>query len=165
MHHPTDRIAHITAFVTPVVEHWLEREIAQWVHHEGSIWRAIAPWVNSLTTELHLTLYCDKDVIWGVTIFISSKRGIVSTHTPPILGSEMLLCGKSVCSWCDRSLDWSLMADPLIYFSFQPLLHDCCNKGHGMCYPICGMVHKKEPLLLFGKVTWGWLSFFKWSSV
>ena len=32
MHHPTDRITHITAFVTPVVDHWLEREIAQWVH-------------------------------------------------------------------------------------------------------------------------------------
>ena len=32
MHHPTDRIAHTTAFVTPVMEHWLEREIAQWVH-------------------------------------------------------------------------------------------------------------------------------------
>ena len=29
---PTDRITHTTAFVTPVVEHWLEREIAQWVH-------------------------------------------------------------------------------------------------------------------------------------
>ena len=29
---PTDRIAHTTAFVTPVVEHWLEREITQWVH-------------------------------------------------------------------------------------------------------------------------------------
>ena len=28
MHHPTDRIVHTTAFVTPVVEHWLEREIA-----------------------------------------------------------------------------------------------------------------------------------------
>ena len=27
-----DRIAHTTAFVTPVVEHWLEREIAQWMH-------------------------------------------------------------------------------------------------------------------------------------
>ena len=27
-----DRIAHTTAFVTPVVEHWLEQEIAQWVH-------------------------------------------------------------------------------------------------------------------------------------
>ena len=32
MHHSTDRIAHTTAFVTPVVEHWLEREIASWVH-------------------------------------------------------------------------------------------------------------------------------------
>ena len=30
--HPTDRIAHTTVFITPVVEHWLEREIAQWVH-------------------------------------------------------------------------------------------------------------------------------------
>ena len=27
MHHPTDRITHTTAFVAPVVEHWLEREI------------------------------------------------------------------------------------------------------------------------------------------
>ena len=41
MHHPTDRITHITAFVTPVVEHWLKREIAQWVHYEGSIRRPI----------------------------------------------------------------------------------------------------------------------------
>ena len=32
MHHPTHRITHTTAFVTPVVEHWLEREVAQWVH-------------------------------------------------------------------------------------------------------------------------------------
>ena len=32
MHHPTDRIAHTTAFSTPVLEHWLKREIAQWVH-------------------------------------------------------------------------------------------------------------------------------------
>ena len=32
MHHPTHKIAHTTVFVTPVEEHWLEREIAQWVH-------------------------------------------------------------------------------------------------------------------------------------
>ena len=48
MHYPTDRIAHTTTFVTPVVEHWLEREIAQWVlpmkdrsddpsHHERTL--------------------------------------------------------------------------------------------------------------------------------
>ena len=29
---PTYKIIHTTAFVTPVVEHWLEREIAQLVH-------------------------------------------------------------------------------------------------------------------------------------
>ena len=35
MHHATDRIAHTMAFVTPIVEHWLEQEITQWVHHNG----------------------------------------------------------------------------------------------------------------------------------
>ena len=34
MHYPTDRIAHTTAFVALVVEHWVEREIAQWVHQK-----------------------------------------------------------------------------------------------------------------------------------
>ena len=41
--------------------------------------------------------------------------------------------------------------DPLSYFSFQPVLHDWCNKGRGMCYPVCRMVHIKEPLLLIDK--------------
>ena len=27
----------------------------------------------------------------------------------------------------------------------------CCNKGRGICYPVCGMVHIKEPLLLIRK--------------
>ena len=43
MHHPTDRITHTTAFAATVVEHWLEREIAQWVHHEGLIRRSLTP--------------------------------------------------------------------------------------------------------------------------
>ena len=34
---------------------------------------------------------------------------------------------------------------------FQPVLHDWCNKGRGMCYPVCGMMYIKEPLLLIGK--------------
>ena len=34
MHHATDNIVHTTAFDTPIVEHWLERETAQWVHLE-----------------------------------------------------------------------------------------------------------------------------------
>ena len=40
---------------------------------------------------------------------------------------------------------------PLSYFSFHPVLHNWCNNSHGMCYPVCGMVHIKEPVLLIGK--------------
>ena len=43
------------------------------------------------------------------------------------------------------------MVEPLSYFSAQPVLHDWCNKGRGMYYPVCVMVHIKEPLLLIGK--------------
>ena len=46
--------------------------------------------------------------------------------------------------------------DPLSYFSFQPALHDWCNKGRGMCYPVCGMVHIKEPLPLIDKSSLLW---------
>ena len=52
---------------------------------------------------------------------------------------------------CDGSLDRSFMVDPLSYFLFQPVLHDWCKKGRGMCYPVCGMLHIKETLLLFRK--------------
>ena len=68
-----------------------------------------------------------------------------------ILGSEMKLRGKSVRSWCDGSSDRYFIVDPLSYFSFQPVLHDWFNKGRGMCYPVCGMVHIKEHLLLIGR--------------
>ena len=39
----------------------------------------------------------------------------------------------------------------LLKKAFQPVLHDWCNKGCGMCYPVCGVVHIKEPLLLIRK--------------
>ena len=110
--YPTDRITHTTASVTPV----MERKIAQWVHHEGSIQRPIAPWANALTTELHLT---PQNVLNALLNKVISS--FLFTH------------------------------NPLSYFLIQPVLHDWCNKGHGMCYPVCGMVHIKEPLLLIDK--------------
>ena len=53
--------------------------------------------------------------------------------------------------WCDGSSGRYFMVDPLSLVSFHPVLHDWCNKDHGMCYPVCGMVHIKDPLLLIGK--------------
>ena len=36
-------MTHAMAFVTSVMEHRLEREITQWVHHEGSFQQPIIP--------------------------------------------------------------------------------------------------------------------------
>ena len=40
----------------------------------------------------------------------------------------------------------------LSYFSFHPAFHNWYNKVC-MCYPVCGVVHIKEPLLLIGNST------------
>ena len=33
--------------------------------------------------------------------------------------------------------------DPLSYFSFQPVPHDWCNEGRGMCYPVWDGAYKR----------------------
>ena len=53
--------------------------------------------------------------------------------------------------WVVRSIVHGV--DPLSYFPFHPVVHDWCNEGRGMCYPVCAMVHVKEPLLLIGKTS------------
>ena len=57
-----------------------------------------------------------------------------------------LISSKGSFIWSKRSL-----VVRLSYFSFQPVHHDWCNKGYHICYPVCGMVHIKETLLLIGK--------------
>ena len=42
-------------------------------------------------------------------------------------------------------MNHALVADNAGHFSFQPVLHDWRNKGRGMYYPVCGMMHIKEP--------------------
>ena len=62
-----------------------------------------------------------------------------------------MLLERYVTPWkeCSFMVVGSILhgVDPLSYFSFQPVLHDWCNKGRGVCYPVCGMMHIKEPLL------------------
>ena len=40
---------------------------------------------------------------------------------------------------------------PFELFLVPASVHDWFNKGCGMYYPVCGMMHIKEPLLLIGK--------------
>ena len=71
----------------------------------------------------------------------------LSNHTqePDV---DSWLSGRSLC---DGSSDRSFMVEPLSYFSFQPVLREWCNKGDGMCYPVCAMVQVKDPLHLIEK--------------
>ena len=62
---------------------------------------------------------------------------------------------------CYGLSDRSFVVDPFSYFTFQLVLHKWCNKSRSMCYPVCGMVHIKVPLLLIEKnSTWGGDSWF-----
>ena len=80
MHHPTYRITHTTAFVTPVVEHWMEREIAHSVHHEGSIRRPIAPWANAHTTSLWPRELCQQELQLEKPSIPWCGEGLVCLH-------------------------------------------------------------------------------------
>ena len=100
MHHPTDRITHTTAFVTPVVEHWLEPEIAQWVrpmkdrsddpsHHK----RMLLPqsYILLLATprlDPCITLYSNNTLLYIVPILvppphiIKDDKGVIIVLVP-----------------------------------------------------------------------------------
>ena len=90
------------------------------------------------------------------------EKNVLMTHSTHFIygymSSDIWLRGAGCSSEVERSLmvRWVIRlilhgVDPLSYFSFQPVLHDWCNKGCGMCYPVCGMVHIKEHLLLIDK--------------
>ena len=94
MHHPTDRIIYTTAFVIPVVERWLKREIAQWIHHEGSIRRPIAPWANVLPRS-YISL---RQMFWRLYGVRYGKRPLSERGNPlpsllfPISSEVSFIC-------------------------------------------------------------------------
>ena len=119
--------------------------------HEGSIRRTIAPWANALTTELHLAPSVPWDtyplcleslnqfLLVGWRVWMLSKHEHPSYPTCVLLGTRLVSMQVTATGW----RYW-------LQF-FQPVLHDWCNKGRDMCYPLCGMMDIKESLLLIGK--------------
>ena len=89
----------------------------------------------------------------GPLFLIGSKRSFICTTIYHLIiytvafvtpGNMMQLCGRAFAHVV-MGRHRSIMVYPLSYFSFQPVHHDWCNTGHGMCYPVCGKVHTKEP--------------------
>ena len=124
MHHPTDRITHTTAFVTPVMEHWLEWELA----HEGSIRRPIAPLANALTTELHLA---PKLVCVCISIILSNAS--VKTSFICISHCSGARCSSVVREFAHGTMDrcndpswWAHIKEPLLIGKSSP-----CSGGSG----------------------------------
>ena len=74
----------------------------------------------------------------------------------PLLVSENIAYVVEVADVVEVAVRCSSMVRAFVYgvmgcqidhslscFLIQPVLHDWCNKGHGMCYPVIGMVHIK----------------------
>ena len=60
-----------------------------------------------------------------------------------------------ICTWISLSVINVVMCI-LIHLAMghkidHPVIHSWCNKGHGMYYPLCGMEHMNDLLLLTGK--------------
>ena len=77
---------------------------------------------------------CDSDLVGA-----GEKNTIFSNHKHTQY--------YSLCNVSGRALDTLSQ----LYWAVVLLHHDWCNKGRGMCYPVCGMVHIKELLLLIEK--------------
>ena len=134
MHHPTDRITHTTAFVRPVVEHWLEREIAPWVHpmkdrsddpshHELTL----LPWsyISLLAIQKHLTFLSSlwvsfslvevgaSSVLPNVSDVCASFQFGVLQHLAKRLQRALLFCElKGLLPPANKTLVW-------VYFLYE----------------------------------------------
>ena len=96
-----------------------------------------------LAAKIFISLSHRQDDLWEIVHWVHHEGSIRRLNTPgvdtqpqshiSILEGRMAMCVAGIRTW---------------YFSFQPVLHDWCNKGCGIWYPACGMMHIKEPLLI-----------------
>ena len=73
----------------------------------------------------------DDDDDNGVWLFYYT--GFINKYIPEC----MILLYPNVCLFV------LCHGGPIELFHVQPLLHDWCNKGRGMCHPVCRMMHIK----------------------
>ena len=119
-----DRIAHTTAFVIPVVEHWLEREIAQscqWVHSMKD---------RSDDLSHHERMLLPRSYI---SLLYSGRNHVQWNYTPSI---ELVLAGDNFfsvgmfhlkqlsCQLVDNGNLWCRGVH-LVLEAFETVLHYC----------------------------------------
>ena len=88
-----------------------------------------------------------EDILWLVHAVFPSD--IVISMKLSHSASTLPMCEDSTASkliiWLYRvtSVSPGLPIHKAGTFLLQPVLYNWCNKEHGMCYPVCGMMHIK----------------------
>ena len=85
---------------------------------------------------------------WTLLGSLPHNNAKTGMSTGKVMASIFWRCSSVVRAFAHGAMGRRI--DPLSYFSLQPVHYDWCNKGRGMYYPVCGMMHIKEPLLLIG---------------
>ena len=103
MHHPTDRIAHTTAFVSPVVEHWLDEEGRKWLFNDA---------LNTFYLRLYGVKHMVKDHIdsergnppppHGLLFPIRSKVSFYMHHPTDMITHTTAFVTPVVEHWLER---------------------------------------------------------------
>ena len=88
-------------------------------------------------------------IVYGIKVF--SWKYSCGMHKSEQHVSVVLSIYGARCSSMVRAFAHGTMGRRIDPSWGRPVLHDWCNKGCGMCYPVIGMVHIKEALLLIGK--------------
>ena len=95
MHQSTDRITHTTAFVTPVVKHWLEREITRERKERNVLF-------NDALNTFYLLLYGVKQMVKNHS---ESARGNLLPSLPglhfPISNKGSFICTDKIAYTTD----------------------------------------------------------------
>ena len=93
-----------------------------------------------------VVLHCRSQLYQHTTVH---SRHLISALTPHVK-TRGIINNNRLGSWVrvyrgTQALLHIPVVDPLSYFSFQPVLHDWCNEGCGMCYPVWDGDKKKPP--------------------
>ena len=66
-------------------------------------------------------------------------RGAMGRRIGPSWWTHQASSRSSQCSTTGvtKAVVCAFLVDPSNYFSFQPVLHNWCYKGRGMCHPLC----------------------------
>ena len=128
-----------------------ERMLYHWAISCSYRWVIVTQWYSAplMYTFLYTDVYRINPCQWAVTVKV---HWLKTKYKPTVRMWEHPVethVHQSKHHWHNSARIFNNILYPELfrgYFSFQPVLHDWCNKGCGTYYPVCGMMHITKPL-------------------